>query len=146
MTAPSLPRFRVFVRARNRSKWRRKLLRRSRAIASWWLKPAPVQATYLGYVGPVPLPELDWMICDAVTVPPDQAGHYAPRPLPLSGCYQANDGREHALPAISRTAEGLPEDAVLAEAFGLQPMLAVTGAGCLLLAILLMQGLRKKNA
>ena len=29
-------------------------------------KPAPVQATYLGYVGPVPLPELDWMICDAV--------------------------------------------------------------------------------
>ncbi len=76
-------------------------------------KPAPVQATYLGYVGPVPLPELDWMICDAVTVPPDQAGHYAPRPLPLSGCYQANDGREHALPAISRTAEGLPEDAVL---------------------------------
>lgn len=61
-------------------------------------KPAPVQVTYLGYVGPVPLPELDWMICDDVVVPPDQAMHYAPRPLPIAGCYQANDGRGQALP------------------------------------------------
>jgi len=76
-------------------------------------KPAPVQATYLGYVGPVPLPELDWMLCDAATVPPDQARHYAPRPLPIEGCYQANDGRDQALPAISRASEGLPEDAFL---------------------------------
>lgn len=76
-------------------------------------KPAPVQATYLGYVGPVPLPELDWMICDGVTVPPDQAAHYAPRPLPIDGCYQANDGRAPALPAVSRATEGLPQDAFL---------------------------------
>ncbi len=76
-------------------------------------KPAPVQATYLGYVGPVPLPELDWMICDTVTVPPDQAMHYAPPPLPIDGCYQANDGRDQALPALSRASEGLPEDAFL---------------------------------
>ena len=74
-------------------------------------KPAPVQATYLGYVGPVPLPELDWMICDEVVVPPDQAQHYAPRPLPLAGCYQANDGSGQALPAITRGTEGLPEGA-----------------------------------
>ena len=76
-------------------------------------KPAPVQATYLGYVGPVPLPELDWMICDDVVVPPDQAMHYAPRPLPIAGCYQANDGRGQALPAITRATEGLPQDAIL---------------------------------
>lgn len=76
-------------------------------------KPAPVQATYLGYVGPVPLPELDWMICDDVVVPPDQAPHYAPRPLPLGGLYQANDSRMPALPAVTRAGEGLPEDAVV---------------------------------
>ncbi|MDO9710125.1 O-linked N-acetylglucosamine transferase, SPINDLY family protein [Paracraurococcus lichenis] len=74
-------------------------------------KPAPVQATYLGYVGPVPLPELDWLICDAQVVPPDQAMHYAPRPLPLAGLYQANDSRAPALPALTRREEGLPEDA-----------------------------------
>lgn len=76
-------------------------------------KPAPVQATYLGYVGPVPLPELDWMICDDVVVPPDQAPQYAPRPLPLGGLYQANDSRMPALPAVTRAGEGLPEDAVV---------------------------------
>jgi predicted O-linked N-acetylglucosamine transferase (SPINDLY family) len=76
-------------------------------------KPAPVQATYLGYVGPVPLPELDWMICDGVTVPPDQAAHYAPRPLPLDGLYQANDGRPPGLPALTRASEGLPADATV---------------------------------
>lgn len=76
-------------------------------------KPAPVQATYLGYVGPVPLPELDWMICDEVVVPPEAAAQYAPRPLPLAGCYQANDGHEPSLPAVSRASEGLPADAVI---------------------------------
>lgn len=76
-------------------------------------KPAPVQATYLGYVGPVPLPELDWMLCDAVVVPADQASHYAPRPLPVAGCYQANDRCGQDLPAVTRRTEGVPEDAFL---------------------------------
>ncbi|MBK1659053.1 O-linked N-acetylglucosamine transferase, SPINDLY family protein [Paracraurococcus ruber] len=74
-------------------------------------KPAPVQATYLGYIGPVPLPELDWLICDSHVVPPQQALHYAPRPLPLDGLYQANDSRMPDLPALTRAEEGLPEDA-----------------------------------
>lgn len=73
-------------------------------------KPAPVQATYLGYIGPVPLPELDWFICDAVTVPPEQEAAYAPRPLRLDGLYQSNDGRMPELPPLSRAEEGLPED------------------------------------
>jgi predicted O-linked N-acetylglucosamine transferase (SPINDLY family) len=81
-------------------------------------KPAPVQATYLGYVGPVPLPELDWMICDGFVVPPDQAPLYAPRPLPLGGLYQANDSRGEAiLPNVSRAEEGLPEQAFVLGCF-----------------------------
>ena len=86
------------------------LTRGARLEALRW-KPAPVQATYLGYVGPVPLPELDWLICDSTVVPPEQAVHYAPRPLPLDGLYQANDGRMLELPALSRAEEGLPENA-----------------------------------
>lgn len=74
-------------------------------------KPAPVQATYLGYIGPVPLPELDWLICDEVTVPPGAEADYAPAPLRLPGCFQANDSRPPELPPVSRTAEGLPEEA-----------------------------------
>lgn len=86
------------------------LTRGARLGALRW-KPAPVQATYLGYVGPVPIPELDWMICDDTVVPPEHAAHYAPRPLPIGGLYQANDSRVPALPTVSRQEEGLPEDA-----------------------------------
>jgi predicted O-linked N-acetylglucosamine transferase (SPINDLY family) len=72
-------------------------------------KPAPVQATWLGYIGPVPLPELDWMLCDAVAVPEGTDAAYAPRPWRLPGCFQANDGRTPELPEVSRASEGLPE-------------------------------------
>lgn len=78
-------------------------------ILRW--KPAPVQATYLGYIGPVPLPELDYLICDEVTVPRALDDTYVPRPLRIEGCYQANDSRIPALPQVSRAAEGLPENA-----------------------------------
>jgi predicted O-linked N-acetylglucosamine transferase (SPINDLY family) len=74
-------------------------------------KPAPVQATYLGYIGSVPLPELDYMLTDAVAVPPGRAHLYAPKPLYIEGCFQANDSRMPALPALTRASEGLPGDA-----------------------------------
>lgn len=73
-------------------------------------KPAPVQATYLGFIGPVPVPELDYILTDDYAVPPDLAGEYWPRPLYLPDVYQANDGRMPALPAVSRDGEGLPAD------------------------------------
>ncbi|BDG75234.1 tetratricopeptide repeat protein [Roseomonas fluvialis] len=92
------------------------LTRGARLAALRW-KPAPVQATYLGYVGPVPIPELDWMICDSVVVPADQADHYAPRPLPLDGLYQANDDSAPPPAPASRTDEGLPDDAFVLACF-----------------------------
>ena len=74
-------------------------------------KPAPVQITYLGYIGPIPLPELDYILCDAITIPPELDAAYQPRPLRIAGCYQANDSRPPVLPAVSRAEEGLPEGA-----------------------------------
>ena len=78
-------------------------------ILRW--KPAPVQATYLGYIGPVPIPELDWLICDRITVPDEAVALYRPAPLRIEGCYQANDGRRPDLPPVTRAGEGLPEGA-----------------------------------
>ena len=74
-------------------------------------KPAPVQITYLGYIGPVPLPELDYILCDEVTIPPQVDHLYHPRPLRIAGCYQANDSQVPDLPAVTRASEGLPDDA-----------------------------------
>jgi predicted O-linked N-acetylglucosamine transferase (SPINDLY family) len=74
-------------------------------------KPAPVQATYLGYIGPVPLPELDWLLCDRIAIPDEIADQYVPAPLAIEGCYQANDSRPLDLPAVTRAEENLPADA-----------------------------------
>jgi predicted O-linked N-acetylglucosamine transferase (SPINDLY family) len=74
-------------------------------------KPAPVQGTYLGYIGSVPLPELDFLLCDEVAIPPASAHRYAPAPLAIEGVYQANDSRMPARPRVTRAEEGLPEDA-----------------------------------
>lgn len=78
-------------------------------VLAW--KPAPVQATYLGYIGSVPLPELDYVLTDAVAVPPDRAHLYAPKPLYIEGCFQANDSCMPVLPPLSRAQEGLADDA-----------------------------------
>lgn len=77
-------------------------------ILRW--KPAPVQITYLGYVGSVPIPELDWLICDRITIPEKEERHYLPRPLALTGCYQANDSKIQGDTVVCRSAEGLPND------------------------------------
>ena len=74
-------------------------------------KPAPVQITYLGYIGPIPLPELDYILCDAVTIPAELEAGYQPRPLRIAGCYQANDSHPPAPVSITRAEEGLPEPA-----------------------------------
>jgi len=78
-------------------------------ILRW--RPAPIQATYLGFIGPVPLPELDYLLCDSFVIPPEIAPAYAPRPLYIARNYQANDTKRVIGAPITREAAGLPEDA-----------------------------------
>ena len=80
----------------------------ARAQVLRW-KPAPVQATYLGFVGPVPLPELDYLFCDAGVVPPAAVAAYAPEPLPIARIYQANDSKRVVGAPTTRAAVGLPD-------------------------------------
>ncbi len=77
-------------------------------ILRW--KPAPVQATYLGFIGPIPLPELDYMFCDGQVVPPDVAHQYQPAPLFIAANYQANDSKRVIGAMASRAQAGLAED------------------------------------
>jgi predicted O-linked N-acetylglucosamine transferase (SPINDLY family) len=78
-------------------------------ILRW--RPAPVQASYLGFIGPVPLPELDYLFCDDYVVPAETADAYQPAPLSIAVNYQANDSRRVIGRPTSRHAAGLPEDA-----------------------------------
>src|SRR5208282_710939 len=72
-------------------------------------RPAPIQATYLGFIGPVPLPELDYLFADDFVIPPEQAEAYLPRPLAIAPLYQANDSKLGIAPAQTRADAGLPE-------------------------------------
>jgi hypothetical protein len=72
-------------------------------------KPAPVQATYLGFIGPVPIPELDYLLCDDFVVPPKVADQYQPTPLYIPGMYQANDSKRVVGEPVTRAQCGLPE-------------------------------------
>jgi predicted O-linked N-acetylglucosamine transferase (SPINDLY family) len=78
------------------------------SVLRW--RPAPVQATYLGFIGPVPLPELDYLLCDNVVIPPEYKASYQPAPLAISRIYQANDSKRTIGREISRAEAGLPED------------------------------------
>jgi predicted O-linked N-acetylglucosamine transferase (SPINDLY family) len=76
-------------------------------VVRW--KPAPVQATYLGFIGPVPLPELDYILCDDFVVPAGVAADYLPAPLYIPGMYQANDSKRIVGAPVTRAQAGLPE-------------------------------------
>jgi predicted O-linked N-acetylglucosamine transferase (SPINDLY family) len=78
------------------------------AVLRW--RPAPVQATWLGYIGPVPLPELDYLLCDDMVIPPEYRALYEPAPLTVGPVYQANDSRRSTGPGITREAAGLPDN------------------------------------
>ncbi len=78
------------------------------AILRW--RPAPIQATYLGFIGPVPMPELDFLLCDEFVVPPAFAALYQPQPLYVGPNYQANDRKRVIGQRVSRSMAGLPED------------------------------------
>jgi predicted O-linked N-acetylglucosamine transferase (SPINDLY family) len=68
-----------------------------------------VQASYLGFVGPVPLPELDYLLCDDFVVPAAVAPSYQPTPLYIADTYQANDSRRAIGGAMTRSQAGLPD-------------------------------------
>ena len=75
-------------------------------------KPAPIQVSYLGFLGPVGMPEIDYIVCDDYVIPPDQAHHYGAKPLYVP-FYQVNNQLRASAPIPTRESLGLPEDAFI---------------------------------
>ena len=79
-------------------------------------RPAPIQVSYLGYPGTSGAPFIDYLVADAVTVPPEHEADYSEAIIRLPGSYQVND----TIPATSPQAKkdwGLPEDRVVFNCF-----------------------------
>lgn len=100
---------------------------------------APVQAVFLGYPGTMGAPFIDYILADAVTVPPGADGFYAEKVVRLPGCFMpTDDQREVTIAGLTRARFGLPGDGmvfccfnnthkILPEAFdGLMRILAAT--------------------
>jgi protein O-GlcNAc transferase len=72
------------------------------------LRAAPVQVGYLGYLGTMGAPYIDYLLADRTIVPPDCRRHYGERMLYLP-TYQANDrSRSVSSRTFGRAELGLP--------------------------------------
>ena len=77
-------------------------------------RPAPVQVTYLGYPGTTAVPFIDYLLADAVVIPPGEQRFFSEKVVYLPGTYQINDA---TLPIAARVPTrreaGLPERALV---------------------------------
>ena len=78
------------------------------------LRPAPVQAIWLGFPGTTGAEFFDYAIVDPIVVPPEAASLFTEQLCRLPHSYQANDRWPPAAGApTSRDAEGLPADKIV---------------------------------
>jgi predicted O-linked N-acetylglucosamine transferase (SPINDLY family) len=80
-------------------------------------RPAPVQMQWLGFPGTMGAPWLDYIIADAVVIPPGAEADYAEQVLRLPVCYQPNDRQRRIGSMPARSQLGLPDEAVVLAAF-----------------------------
>ena len=73
-------------------------------------RPAPVQATWLGFPGTTGCSFVDYLISDAIVTPPDQAAAYTEKLVSMPDTFQPNDDRQAISPLpVTRRDEHLPD-------------------------------------
>ena len=76
------------------------------------LKPAPVQATWLGWDASG-LPAIDYFIADSYVLPDSAQDYYSEKIIRLPQTYIAVDGFEVGIPTLRREDLNIPSDAVI---------------------------------
>ncbi len=72
-------------------------------------RPAPVQASYLGFPGTLGAPYMDYILADRIVIPKDHKRHYSEKIVTLPNSYQCNDSRRRIAERTPARAEaGLP--------------------------------------
>jgi predicted O-linked N-acetylglucosamine transferase (SPINDLY family) len=72
-------------------------------------RPAPIQASYLGYPGPTGAPFIDYVIADAYVVAAGESQVYLEKVVELPECYQCSDRAREVPEAVpARIIYGLP--------------------------------------
>ena len=76
------------------------------------LKPAPIQATWLGWDASG-LPAIDYFIADPYVLPDDAQDYYSEKILRLPQTYIGIDGFEVGIPTLRREDLNIPNDAIV---------------------------------
>jgi predicted O-linked N-acetylglucosamine transferase (SPINDLY family) len=73
------------------------------------LRPAPVQVTYLGFIGPTALPYLDYVVADRFSLPENLLPYFSEKPLYLPQALLPLSKRQYQGATRTRAEFGLPE-------------------------------------
>ncbi|HET7086043.1 MAG TPA: tetratricopeptide repeat protein [Rhizomicrobium sp.] len=82
-------------------------------VGAFEWRPAPVQATWLGFPGTSGAREMDFLLGDAIVTPPDYQACYDEKIVALPGSFFPMGGEMKAGEPPSRAEAGLPEDGLV---------------------------------
>ena len=80
-------------------------------------RPAPVQVTWLGFIGSSALPWIDYVIADAFSLPSDLGAFFSEKVLRMTTPFLPRDSKRAAGAAATRAELGLPEDKFIFASF-----------------------------
>jgi predicted O-linked N-acetylglucosamine transferase (SPINDLY family) len=83
---------------------------RSQIVA---LRPAPVQASWIGYPGTMAAPFIDYIIADGFVIPPGAESGFGEHVVRLPGTYMCSDRQRVVAEPAPRAEHGLPEHGVV---------------------------------
>ncbi|MBF0185528.1 MAG: tetratricopeptide repeat protein [Magnetococcales bacterium] len=81
------------------------------------MHPAPLQLTWLGYLGTLGAPFIDYLLSDHFITPPGSENDYTEKLLRLPECFQPNDRQRNISETPTRQQRGLPEKGFLFASF-----------------------------
>jgi len=82
------------------------------------LHPAPLQGTYLGFIGTTAMPWFDFVITDRYALPEELATYFVEKPLYLDGSFIPLNRDDNLLRVASRQEFGFSDHAFIMAAFG----------------------------
>jgi predicted O-linked N-acetylglucosamine transferase (SPINDLY family) len=82
------------------------------------MHPAPLQGTYLGFIGTTAMPWFDFVITDRYALPEELTPYFVEKPLYLDGSFIPLNRDDNLLRVASREEFGFPRDAFIMAAFG----------------------------
>jgi predicted O-linked N-acetylglucosamine transferase (SPINDLY family) len=80
-------------------------------------RPAAIQVGWQGYPGTLGSSFMDYLLADAIVIPPEQERHYAEKVLRLPHCYMPFDPTRPVAEKLGRQDAGLPENGLVFCAF-----------------------------